>query len=119
MKQKIVISSRLSESEIAAVNSVAATRKISKSEAISYIIRSYSSTQNQSVLSSISDEILNAKNEINQSLFLIRSLLSRVEKDEKINKYLTLYDFAERAGKETAKSYLEAAEKRALSEIKA
>jgi hypothetical protein len=119
MKQKTAISSRLSETEIAVVNSVATSKKISKSEAISYIIRAYSSTQNQSVLSSISDEIVQVKNEINQSLFLIRSLLSRVEKDTKTAKYLSLYDFAERAGKETAKNYLEAAEKRALSEVKA
>ncbi|MFA7083911.1 MAG: hypothetical protein WC141_05185 [Arcobacteraceae bacterium] len=118
MSKKITVSSRLNETEIAIINSVATTRKISKSEAISYIIRAYSTSQNQSVFLSISDEINETKNELNQSLFLVRSMLNNVQIETKITKFLTLYDFAERTNKETAKSYLEAAEKRAISEIK-
>ncbi|WP_044417593.1 hypothetical protein [Halarcobacter anaerophilus] len=118
MNKKTTVSARLSETEIAIINSVSSSRKISKSEAISYIIRSYSDIQNQSILSSFSNEIQDLKSELSQSLFIIRSLSSRIEKDVKTTKYLSLYNFAERTNKELAKSYLDAAEKRSLSEIK-
>jgi hypothetical protein len=118
MQKKTTVSARLSEHEIAIINSVSSSKKISKSEAISYIIRSYSETQNQSILSSFSNEIQDIKSDLNQSLFIIRSLNSRIEKEVKTTKYLTLYNFADRTNKELAKSYLDAAEKRSISEIR-
>ncbi|MGE0052100.1 MAG: hypothetical protein AB7S49_11320 [Arcobacter sp.] len=118
MNKKTTVSARLSEAEKSIINSVSSIRKISKSEAISYIIRSYADTQNQSILSSFSNEIQELKSDLNQSLFIIRSLSSRIEKEVKTTKYLTLYNFADRANKELAKSYLEAAEKRSIMEIK-
>ena len=118
MKSKTTVSARLTDNEISILNSICNSKKISKSEGIAYIIRSFATMQNQSILNNISSEIERTKNELNQQLFLIKSMLSNVAIDTKTSKYLTLYHFANSANKEVAKEYLNAAENRAISEVK-